>query len=80
MLRLRAARTVLAIWIGLTVSLISGRFGAVTLARMHTPSASSLPAATECEGDACSQVTVTFDEAKQQYIAPGTTPRIGGRG
>src|SRR4051812_25960324 len=26
-------------------------------------------AATDCEGDACSQVTVTFDEAKQQYTA-----------
>ena len=69
MLRLCAARTVPAIWIGLTVSLISGHFGAVTLARMHTPSASSLPAATECEGDACSQVTLTFDESKQQYLA-----------
>jgi hypothetical protein len=25
--------------------------------------------ADECEGDACSQVTVTFDESKQQYRA-----------
>lgn len=26
-------------------------------------------AAAECEGDACSQVTVTFDESKEQYRA-----------
>ena len=33
----------------------------------HAPSASA--ATTDCEGDACSQVTVTFDDAKQQYQA-----------
>jgi hypothetical protein len=27
------------------------------------------PAAEECEGDACSQVTLAFDESKQQYRA-----------
>jgi hypothetical protein len=27
------------------------------------------PAAAECEGDACAQVSVTFDESKQQYRA-----------
>jgi len=30
---------------------------------------SSRPAAAECEGDACSQVSVTFDESRQQYKA-----------
>jgi hypothetical protein len=55
--------------VGLTASIVSGRFGALTLARELTPSPSSLPVATECEGDACSQVTVTFEESKQQYRA-----------
>lgn len=32
-----------------------------------------LRAATECEGDACSAVTLTFDDAKQQYRAANTT-------
>lgn len=27
------------------------------------------PAITDCEGDACAQVTLTFDEAKGQYLA-----------
>lgn len=35
---------------------------------------SSRPAAAECEGDACSQVTVTFDESRQQYRAVNNTP------
>lgn len=30
---------------------------------------SSRPAATECEGDACSQVTLTYDESKGEYRA-----------
>ena len=30
---------------------------------------SSARAAEECEGDACGQVSVTFDESKQQYRA-----------
>jgi hypothetical protein len=36
-----------------------------------TPSSAftAAPAAANCEGDACSQVTFTFDDAKQQYHA-----------
>lgn len=67
MLILRAPLLALAMVVGLTASLASGRLVAHALARVSSPS--SLPAATECEGDACSQVTVTFDEAKQQYLA-----------
>jgi hypothetical protein len=32
-------------------------------------SATPTVAATDCEGDACSQVTLTFDDTKQQYRA-----------
>jgi hypothetical protein len=32
-----------------------------------TPAYADTPPALECEGTACAQVTVTFDEAKQQY-------------
>jgi hypothetical protein len=66
-LRLRAALVTLTMTFGMAALMASGRFGAVTLARASSPS--SLPAVTECVGDACSQVTVTFDEAKQQYRA-----------
>jgi hypothetical protein len=31
-------------------------------------------AATECEGDACASVTLTFDEARQQYRVQNTSP------
>jgi hypothetical protein len=68
MLRLRAALMVLVMMIGLA-TMMSGCFGALTLARELTPSPSSLSVVTECEGDACSQVSVTFDESKQQYRA-----------
>ncbi len=30
-------------------------------------------AAYDCEGDACAQVTITFDEAKQQYRAQNSS-------
>lgn len=69
MFRLRAVLTASAIWLGLTALMLSGGFGSVTLARMHTASPSSLHTVTECEGTACSQVSVLFDEAKQFYHA-----------
>ena len=34
-----------------------------------TPGLSSAPTAEDCEGGACAQVAVTFDEAKQQFLA-----------
>ena len=67
--RLGPALTALAMLFGLTVPAASGRFGPVTLARAHKPSPPPPRASEECEGDACSQVTVTFDESKQQYRA-----------
>lgn len=37
----------------------------------HTPSHASAmaPAVTDCEGDACAQVAIAFDESRQQYRA-----------
>ena len=69
MLRLRAPFLAPAMFVGLTASIVLGRFGAHAPARALTPSSSLPPVATECEGDACSQVTLTFDESKQQYRA-----------
>jgi hypothetical protein len=68
-IKLRAHFLALAMFVGLTAPIVSGRFGAHALARELTPSPSSLSVVTECEGDACSQITVTFDESKQQYRA-----------
>jgi hypothetical protein len=39
--------------------------------RYATPASA---AAADCEGDACSQVTLTFDDAKQQYRAQNNSP------
>jgi hypothetical protein len=69
MLRLRVPFLGLAMFVGLTASIVLGRFCSLTLARELTPSSSLQPVATECEGDACSQVAVTIDESKQQYRA-----------
>jgi len=65
-LRLRAPSIALVIWVGMTASAMSGRFGVVATARSLSPTTST-PATSECEGAACSQVTLTFDEQKQQY-------------
>jgi hypothetical protein len=59
---------VLAMIIGLA-TMVSGRFCATTLARVPSPSSALAYVAAECEGDACSQVSVTIDESKQQYRA-----------
>lgn len=67
MLRLHTALLALALMIG-SASAMSGRSGAVTSARVLTPSPSP-SVATECEGEACPQVSLTFDADKQQYLA-----------
>lgn len=47
-----------------TCVLASILFSVPTIARRVTAAA-----VTDCDGDACSQVTLTFDDAKQQYHA-----------
>jgi hypothetical protein len=59
---------VLAVLAGLT---LSGQGGSHALARGLS---SPRPAFAECEGDACAQVSVTFDESKQQYRALNNSP------
>ena len=36
---------------------------------LKTPSATTATSTTDCEGNACSQVSLTWDETKQQYKA-----------
>jgi|SRR5215213_3302676 len=64
-LRLRTA-ALLAVLAGLAALAPSLQGGPLAFA--HGP-ASFHPAASECEGDACSQVSLTFDESKQQHRA-----------
>jgi hypothetical protein len=69
-LRPRAAAAVLAMLAGLAVLILPGQhdafaWGGGGAARL--PPAS--PAAADCEGDACAEVAVTFDESRQQYRA-----------
>lgn len=40
---------------------------ALLLISLPARRANAAPAFTDCEGDACSQITVTFDEARQQF-------------
>lgn len=56
-------RTALAL---LALSALPGHGGLHAHARGLSP---SRPAAVECEGDACSQVTLTYDDAKGEYRA-----------
>lgn len=63
-IKLRAA-PVSAALLALTTLMTPGQYGAFA----RTPSRASTTAVTDCEGDACAQVTVTFDESKQQYRA-----------
>lgn len=64
-MRLRTAAASL-LMVGLAALIPSARGGPHTLARGLTPLRT---AASECEGDACSQVSFSFDESKQQYRA-----------
>ena len=64
-IRLRAA-AVLAVLMVLALPVTSRQAGSHAHALGLSP---PRPAAAECEGDACAQVTVTFDESKQQYRA-----------
>jgi hypothetical protein len=50
-----------------TLMIMPARSGAS--ARTPPPVLATAAAVTDCEGDACSQVTVTFDESRQQYRA-----------
>lgn len=67
-IRLRVAAVTAALT-GLIMLLPPGHSGALTHARTPSPASAAVPAIAECEGDACTQVALTFDEAKQQYRA-----------
>jgi hypothetical protein len=67
LLSLRAAAAGLAVLTGLAAPALSGHRGALASGRL--PPTRLASAAIECEGEACAQVTVTFDETKQQYKA-----------
>lgn len=43
---------------------------------LHVAPVSSLSNNLDCEGNACSRVTLTFDEAKQQYKAQTHSDRL----
>ncbi len=58
---LTAARLTLLLAVSLT--------SAITYHAAASPPPSSVAAAVDCEGDACSQVTLAFDDTKQQYRA-----------
>lgn len=62
-LRTAAASALMAASVAL---LLSAQGGSLTSAR-GLPS--FIPATSECDGDACTQVSVTFDESRQQYRA-----------
>lgn len=66
-IRSRAVAAVAAALLALTTLTSQAQTGAP--ARSLRPVSTAAPALTECEGDACSQVTLAFDEARRQYRA-----------
>jgi hypothetical protein len=66
-IKLRAAAIGSATLLALTALMTPAQ--SVAFARTPTPAPAATTAATDCEGDACTQVTVTFDESRQQYRA-----------
>jgi hypothetical protein len=65
-IKLRAA-AVSAALLALTALMTPVQSGA--FARRPPSALAAAAAATDCEGDACAQVTLAFDDAKQQYRA-----------
>lgn len=68
-MKLMAAGAGLAAVVALS---FTGPSGASARTPPHAPAAA--PTTAECEGDACSQVSVTFDESRQQYRALNNSP------
>lgn len=68
-LRPRAAAAVLAMLAGLAVLILPGWHDAFARGGGAARLPPASPAAADCEGDACGQITLTFDESKQQYRA-----------
>ncbi|MDQ3742910.1 MAG: hypothetical protein M3444_00725 [Acidobacteriota bacterium] len=63
---MRCANTPARLTLLLSVALLAAADAHRASAHLWPASASSFA---DCEGDACSQVTLTFDESKQQYRA-----------
>jgi len=66
-MRLRMVTAGSAMLTGLVM--LAGDAGALARARIPSPPLMARPAVVDCEGGACSQVSVTFDEERQQYRA-----------
>jgi hypothetical protein len=64
----------LAALTGLAVLTLSGQGGAPAYASGHAVPLTKTRAASECEGEACPQVSLTFDADKQQYLARNNSP------
>jgi hypothetical protein len=62
-------KAALAVMMGLAVLTLSGQPNAFARANEVAPSRSVASAAAECEGDACTQVALTYDEVKGEYRA-----------
>jgi hypothetical protein len=62
-------KAALAVMMGVAVLMVSRRPAAFARTNGIAPPASPSSAAADCEGDACASVTLTFDDAKQQYRA-----------
>jgi hypothetical protein len=69
--RPRAAAGAAAL-LALTVLTLPGQ--SVASARMPPSVLAAATVVTDCEGDACAQITVAFDESKQQYRAVNNSP------
>lgn len=68
-IKLRGGAALVAVLMGVMVLALSGRSVAPALARGLSRTLTVTAAVAECEGDACAEVSVTFDEARQQYRA-----------
>ncbi len=67
--RLRAGAAVSAALMGMLLLTIPGQGRAPVRANRLSTLLSATPASAECEGDACTQVVLTYDEVKGEYRA-----------
>ena len=68
-------RSITTLTVGLIMLALAQSVANATEHALSLAPVSALPSHLDCEGNACTQVTLTFDEAKQQYKVQNNSER-----
>jgi len=69
-------RIIITIAVGLVMVACALSATAASENTLHVMTISTVSLSIDCEGNACAQVTLTFDEAKQRYTVQNNSDRL----